>query len=310
MRSLRRDALQLDAAGYLEVKDPCPVRDANGWHLYGTGITAPHTFELLHATASQLAGPWQLCPPVGVGLDGGCVAAPGLIADGSLMHMFLQTEYNKLDGRIEHLVSADGGASFGHVDTALTSLPDVGEAGIYDPHPSLVNGAAYLVYSAFSRVGEPDLYLARSASGGWCGPWLRLGPILRHQDVDCHNQLGADDYEWGLEGGQLLELPDGRVLLNAVCFLPQAAAGHRQRVFFATAADVLGPYDVHGAVVEPERGNGENGHGTVVVDGDQLRLFFQERRDGAGQWRYSLASMPLAELPGVGAASRREAVVA
>lgn len=35
------------------------------------------------------------------------------------------------------------------------------------------------------------------------------------------------DYEWGIEGAQLVELPDGRVLLNATCFLPEGRRGNR-----------------------------------------------------------------------------------
>jgi hypothetical protein len=189
----------------------------------------------------------------------------------------------------------------------LTSQPATEEAGIYDPHPTLVHGEACLVYSGFSRIGEPDLYLARSASGGWDGPWLRLGPVLRHQQVHCHNQRGAADYEWGLEGAQLVELPDGSVLLNAVCFLPRGSAGSRQRVFFATAPDVLGPYEVHGAVVVPEGGTGENGHATAIIDGDELRLFFQERSEVDGLWRYALASAPLSRVMGRTAADSYQA---
>jgi hypothetical protein len=162
-----------------------------------------------------------------------------------------------------------------------------------------VGGERYLVYSAFSTVGQPDVHLARSTTATWDGPWARLGPILRHEHVSCHNQRGADGYEWGLEGAQLVELPDGDVLLNAVCFLPEGPPGNRQRVFFAVAPDVTGPYEVHGPVVAPPSLDaGENGHGTVVLAGDALALLFQERDGADGHWRYALAAAPVSAIAG------------
>lgn len=60
-----------------------------------------------------------------------------------------------------------------------------------------------------SVVGQPDLYLARSRTGSWDGPWDRLGCILDHARVPGHNQIGTEDSERGLEGPQL-ELPGPR----------------------------------------------------------------------------------------------------
>jgi hypothetical protein len=286
--------LALQVGGYREVKDPCPVFDGVRWHLFGTAVlNEHHQFAILHATAPAPDGPWRAGPVVDlVGVTGGCVAAPGVIADGDLLHMFVQTEYNVLDGRVEHFVSDDAGTTFVHSGTALVSHPGSGEAGIYDPHPALLGGVPHLVYSGFSRVGRPDIYLARSTSGGWQGPWERRGCILRHEDVPDHNQHDDETYEWGLEGAQLVELPDGRVLLNAVCFLAAHPPGERQRVFFAVATDPGGPYDVLGPVLAPPR-NGENGHATVVVKDGALTLFFQERVGAAGLWRYGLATASL-----------------
>jgi hypothetical protein len=208
--------------------------------------------------------------------------------------MFIQTEFNVLSGHIEHLVSEDAGATFQHRGTALASVPDTGEAGIYDAHPAVIDGGRYLVYSGFAVVGQPDIYLARSTSDSWDGPYERLGRILEHPHVPCHNQLGDADYEWGLEGAQLLELPDGRVLLHAVCFLPGAPPGCRQRIFVGLADDVGGPYDVRGPAIEPAGGprHGENGHGGAVISDGAVLLFFQERTPD-GRWGYALAEAPL-----------------
>src|SRR4051795_10652737 len=75
---LARTALQFESRRYCMVKDPCPVFDGSLWHLFGTGITSPHVFELLHATAPTLRGPWQVGQPIRVAIPGGCVAAPGV----------------------------------------------------------------------------------------------------------------------------------------------------------------------------------------------------------------------------------------
>ncbi len=289
----RRWELRVDVGHYLELKDPCPVYDGTRWHLFGTAIPAPHTFEILHATADELTGPWHVLAPVdGAGLAGSCVAAPGVAAENGRLHLFLQTEYNRFGGVVEHLVSDDGGVAFRHARTALTALPGTDEAGLYDPHPCTVHGQRYLAYSAFSTIGSPDVHVARSTSATWDGPWERLGPVLRHEHVAWQARRDREDYEWGLEAPQLLELPDGRVLLVGVCFLPGGLAGTRQRVFMAVAADPLGPYEVLGPVIEPEEA-GENGHGCAVVDRGDLWLFYQERTLPDPRWRLALAEVPI-----------------
>jgi hypothetical protein len=298
---LTRRPLQFDQQRYLAVKDPCPVHDSHQWHLFGTAITSPHEFELLHAVADRIDGPWRVLDPVDVGpLEGGCVGAPGVIAESGVLHMFLQTDYNALGGRIEHLVSSDGGQSFAHAGTALRSLPGTAEAGIYDAHPAMLWGRRFVVYSAFSVVGEPDIHLAVSESDGWDGPWHRLGPILRHEQVSCHNQLGAGDYEWGLEGAQLVELPDGRILLNAVCFLPGEPTGCRQRVFFSIGDSPVGPFDVLGPVLTPPGGYGagENGHATAVIHDDKVQVFLQQRPLTGDDWHYALATADVSKIVG------------
>ncbi len=291
---LRRRRLMIDVGDYVSVKDPCPVALGGEWHLFGTGAHPGYRYDILHAVADRPEGPWRLgAPSVLPAVEGNCVAAPAVVAEGTRLHMFVQTEYNILGGVVEHLVSDDRGRSFTHADTALTSRPGTDEAGIYDPHPTVIDGEKYLVYSGFALVGRPDLHLARSLGGGWDGPWQRLGCVLRHEHVPAHNQHDDPAYEWGLEGAQLVPLPDGQVLLNAVCFLGGAPAGDRQRVFFARASQPTGPFHVIGAVLDPVNGVGEVGHATALVHDGQLLMFFQERI-GSGPWHYGLATAPLA----------------
>jgi hypothetical protein len=288
----------LSGSTYEQVKDPCPVHDGRRWHLFGTGIPEPGRFEVLHATSHELRGPWTLTTPPRIPpLPGGCVAAPGVIAEGDQLHMFLQSDFNVLDGRVEHLVSDDAARSFRRVDTALLSVPNTDEAGIYDPHPAVIDGEAFLTYSAFSAIGSPDIHLARSLSGQWLGPWERLGPILRHEHVPFHNARGSLDYEWGLEGAQLLQLPDGAVLLTAVCFLPVGAAGSRQRVFLAVGDGPTGPFEPSGPLSMPAGSSGEHGHACAVLENDDLFVFMQERSGAACPWGYALEPVPLSHLP-------------
>ena len=292
---------------YPDVKDPSPVFDGRRWHLFGTGCGLPGGAEILHSTAPALAGPWrEETPAVLYGVD--CIrvhCAPGVVAEGRRLHLFLQHEFNVLGGHLEHLVSDDGGVTFERADTALRSDAGAGEAGIYDPDGAEIGGGRYLVYAAMSVVGQPDLYLARSRSGSWDGPWDRLGCILDHARVPCHNQVGTADYEWGLEGPQLLELPGGGVLLTAVCFLPDRPLGHRQRLLLAVAEQATGPYVVLGAAVQPSGsgGEGENGHGTAVLGEDGLvHLVYQERAGDGLPWRIMRATT---EPAAVAAALRR-----
>ena len=289
---------------YPDIKDPSLVFDGTLWHLFGTGCGLPSGAEILHSTASSLDGPWCEEPaPVLYGVDHvRYPMAPGVVAEGERLHLFLQHEFNLLGGHIEHMVSDDGGATFVRGRTAVRARARSREAGVYDADPSEVSGARYLAYAAMSVVGQPDVYLAQSRSGSWNGPWLRLGCILDHERVPCHNQIGDASYEWGLEGPHLLELSEddgaGSVLLTAVCFLPDRQLGHRQRLLLAVAPGPTGPYAVLGAPVEPlgPAGSGENGHGTAVLDGGIVHLVYQERAGDGLPWRSMRATTSPAAL--------------
>lgn len=280
------------------------------WHLYGSGGTSgAEIWQILHATAPSIHGPWTEQPPVTmVGVSGDHVAAPGVVIDQDTgrFHMFVQRDFMALGGTVEHLVSIDA-EKFTWTDTPLRSLAGTDEAGIYDPHPSEINGKKYLVYSGTNSftftgtyyIGRPDLFLAESLSDSWKGPWIRKGKILGHADVASHhNQLTDPDYEWGLEGPQLIGLPNGKVLLTAVCFLPGQPRGYRQRVFFAVADSVTGPYRSLGPVLNSLANTweaGETGHAAGLLHEDMLYLFYQGRSVDS-PWRYGLATFPLPAL--------------
>lgn len=131
------------------------------------------------------------------------------------------------------------------------------------------------------RVSRGDLFLAYSITNRWEGSWERMGKILSHEKIPHHNQHDHFDYEWGLEGAQLVMLPSGHILLNGVCFLPEGKRGGRQRVFFAISGRVSGPYTTLGPVLTPSIegwDSGENGHAAVVIEGSHLHLFYQAHR--------------------------------
>lgn len=279
-----------------DLKDPCPVFDGATWHVFGSsGNVRREEWNILHATAPDLYGPWTECEPITLPIEGSGVAAPGVIYEHGVFHMFVQTEFAKPGGRCEHVISTDGFA-WTRQPPALCAVPHTGEDGIYDPHPAIIAGQRYLIYSAmppFSKVPQPDIYLARSMSDSWFGPWKRLGKILDHSDLPHHNAREHPDYEWGIEGAQLLELPHGRILLNATCFLPEGKRGTRQRVFFAIADRPEGPYRTIGPVLEPGEA-GENGHSTALLSGEELTLFYQSRASATNNlWRYGIAKFNL-----------------
>jgi hypothetical protein len=285
---------------YPDVKDPSVVFDGTRWHLFATGCGLPTGLEVAHYTASTLNGRWHERAPVTlVGVDHiPNPAAPGVIADGGVLHMFLQHDFNILGGHIEHLVSDDGGATFVHQATVLSSRPNSCEAGVYDPDPAVIGGERYLTYAAMSTIGQPDIFVARSTTGDWSGPFERCGRILGHHEVEYHNQLDDEDYEWGLEGPHLVELPDGTVLLTAVCFLADRPRGSRQRVLLATADAPTGPFELLGPVIDPAKPSGENGHATSIVDGDSVRVVYQERAANGSPWRIRHAVCDLDAIAG------------
>src|SRR5205814_2059680 len=77
-----------------DIKDPCPVFDGTQWHMYGSGGNVrTETWKIYHATAGGLEGPWTQQPLIELPVEGSGVAAPGVIFDGGLFHMFIQTEF-------------------------------------------------------------------------------------------------------------------------------------------------------------------------------------------------------------------------
>jgi hypothetical protein len=294
---------------FKDAKDPCIVFDGTVWHLFGSGGSVKkEEWQILHATAPDIVGPWTEMPPAQlIGLSGPRVAAPGVVYDtvGKLFHMVIQEDFIGLGGGVEYLVSSDGNV-FTKMNTLLAPMANSDEAGLYDPHFSLIGNKKYLIYSGIPALmtydrpftPQPDIYLAESSTALWTGPWKRQKKILSHDHIAWHhNRREHPDYEWGIEGPQLMELPDGSVLLNATCFIEEGKRGTRQRVFFAHAKVPDGPYESFGPVLsdrENEWESGENGHATVHIKDNILYLFYQARSSknsdpASNNWQYGLA---------------------
>ncbi|MDB4939589.1 MAG: hypothetical protein JWO40_14 [Candidatus Doudnabacteria bacterium] len=298
---------------YEDTKDPCVVFDGRVWHKFGSGGNVrEEKWKPLHATALKPEGPWIENSTVKfLGLvSGEHVAAPGVTFDNGLFHMFIMTEFMGPGGTIEYLTSTDGD-TFVWRNTTLFSRRKTDEAGLYDPHPAVIQGQKYLVYAAMPEIVrqgkfiiQPNVYLAKSKTNEWAGPWERAGKILDHADISWHhNQYDHPDYEWGIEGPQLIELPNKKILLNATCFLPTGVLGTRQRVFFALADKPEGPFESIGPIMDPKQdswGSGENGHAAGFVYEGDLLLFYQARetfaKNLAKYWRYGLAIFDLKQF--------------
>ena len=291
-----------------DLKDPCVVQVGEVWHLYGSaGSSQREEWQIFHATARSPDGPWDIQPPVILaGLQtvlgeasSTHIAAPSVVYDEATapygFHMVVQSEFLKTGGKILYFQSRDGQLfEQPHVLLGAIDEPGSEERGVYDPHFAVIQGKKYFCYSGARKMerlehqftADPDIYLAESTTGTWLGPWERRGRILSHEEIPHHNPRGHHDYEWGLEGSQLIELPSGLILMIAVCFKPQEVRGLRQRIFFAAAKHVHGPYKTLGIAIEPSSSvvwnSGENGHamGSILYHPDglpYLRVWHQGR---------------------------------
>ncbi len=304
-----------ESTRYHDVKDPCICFDGTTWHIYGSGGSVKtEQWSILHATAPSIEGPWtEHDSAVLRGVEGPHVAAPSVVYDpeDKLFHMAVQKDFMAVGEGIEYLVSADG-----HIFTKMRTLIEPrgsGEAGLYDPHFAQLNGRKYLVYAGIPAIitydrpfkPQPDIYLARSVTDRWSGFWKRIAKILTHEEIAWHhNRREHPDYEWGIEGPQVLELPNGKILLNATCFIEEGRFGTRQRVFFAVADSLTGPYNSIGPVLsgrEHAWESGENGHASAIICDGRVHLFYQARSQENpdptdNPWRYGLAIFSVEDI--------------
>ena len=110
-----RHGVLYDPRRYPDVKDPSLVFDGRRWHLFGTGCGVARGAEVLHSTAPALGGPWrEEPPPVLHGVDHIVSrTAPGVVAEGHRLHLFLQQHFTRFAIEAQGLDHAALHARFG-----------------------------------------------------------------------------------------------------------------------------------------------------------------------------------------------------
>jgi hypothetical protein len=295
-------------------KDPSITFDpiAKIWHMYvtkghnGWGDEKP-CLKVGHFTAANIEGPWQEAEGIDLNnFSGPGVCAPAVDYQNGKFYMYIQQTWDKPGGHILWGTSEDG-ERFKFEGCAVTSVPDTSEAGVYDAAVRILKGTAYLIYSGFpfpyrdssgmEYTGiHGDIYIARSMEGiNYGGQWEKVKPILKHEDVPFHNDHTEPDREWGLEGGDIIELSDGSILLAGVAFLKKGQWGYRQRVFVAHAPSPEGPYRTLGILSHPSNdwGANENGHPCLVRHAGRIYVGIQVKKD---KWNIGLVSLSEEEL--------------
>ncbi len=285
--------------------------------------------------AENFDGPWQEIGPLhiawpenpcGFNLVPHEACAPAItcrtIGGAAQYDLYVQSGCFQPDSAILHGTSNDG-LHYNIAPEPLISVQDMRERGfdlqgLYDASVSEVREGRktyeYLTFSGYQTghgIGRGDIYsLRREKRHGTYGAWYKdsIQCLLTHDQMaeaggaKLHNQIGQDDYEWGLEGAKITQLADRRYMMVGVCFLPAEVAprGSRQRVFMAAASSPNGPYHPVGLPFEPH-GPGENGHPDAVCVGEHKVGFLYQQRlrtaeDRDGQWHLCSAQIPREEL--------------
>ncbi len=287
---------------YPEIKDPNIVVLSDGHYLMyaSIGRSIDQTWLIGRFRASNIQGPWQeIAPAKIVGLSGPQLCAPAVTYDtvdgkGKWI-MYLQTACFVDGGIIAELVSDDG-KKFTLLRSDVVTSEAIKEVktrviGVYDPGISEIKlqgeEMLALVFSGYRQIGSGDLYLSHKKKND--SSWSEAKLILMQEDVPFHNKPGSPDFEWGLEGGKLIQVSEDCFLLVAVCFLPlpHDFRGRRQRVFFAASRALYGPYIPLGVAFQPqeqETGSGEHGHSDTIIDGNDLWIIYQERSGEGRPW--------------------------
>jgi len=299
---------------YKHLKDACPVFDGSLWHLFGTADTRASgdkgkkgCVEVMHATSFSLKGPWQVHSGVKLyGLIGLHPCAPGVVYSSidNTFYMFIHTSFILNGGTIECLKSTDKGNSFYYVNTVIRSLPLSNEERIYDPHPAEIFGQKYIIYTSSIKDNDFSFKIVKSINNSWDSKWEKMNQILQESDIFFQNQKNSIGREWGIEGAQLIELPNKKILLNAVCFLTEGKEtppGKKQRFFLGIADKVSGPYKILGPVLSPTINgweSGENGHATIVIEKEEINFFYHARNFNIVHpvWRYGIAKCNTSQI--------------
>lgn len=299
---------------YPELKDPSIVKITDSQYLMyaSIGSSITQTWIVGRFEASSPDGEWHEVPPVTFHyLSGAQLCAPAVRYDAELHRwtMYVQNCCFEEGGFIALASSIDGQNFFG-ASKPLFTREMLGEhsesiVGLYDAGISevMLDGEAYLclLFSGYRRVGCGDIFMTYRKKSASDTDWSLPQRILAQEDVPFHNHPDSPWFEWGLEGAQITQLGDGSFLLIGVCFMPKPAGflGTRQRVFFAHAASLLGPFTpltVPFLPQEVDGKRGENGHPDAFIWGNKLWIMYQERLGEGKPWHFRQAYFDVLEL--------------
>lgn len=298
---------------YPEIKDPSVATANDKWYMYASvGRSSDQQWIVGRFVADSPTGEWEEIEQVNfVGIQGPQLCAPAVLFDEKdevgQWKMYIQTACFEENGVIAEASSYDGRV-FSSMHASLITSQNVGSdnkhkvVGVYDAGISDVhfNGEDYLamIFSGYRKVGSGDIYLTWKKKHDLQSSWAPPQLILDQEDVPFHNKPSYEFFEWGLEGGKILQVKETLFVLVGVCFLPlpKGAEGKRQRVFFAASNSLSGPYVPLGTPFPPqqyESGMGEHGHPDAFVSGDELVVIFQERKQDGAPWHLRYATMDL-----------------
>lgn len=301
---------------YPELKDPSVVQIADGSYVMYASIGNSFSQQWIigRFVAANPEGPWHEVAPVSFyNLSGPQLCAPAVrfeVKNGQPEYvMYVQTSCFENDGYIALATSHDG-QHFTGSEKPLVTRQMMGEfaqevVGLYDAGISevTVNGEQLLclLFSGYRRVGCGDLYMTYRKKSETESEWAPIQKILSQEEVPFHNHPMSEYFEWGLEGAQITQLADNSFLLVGVCFMPKphGHTGTRQRVFFAHATSLLGPWMPITTPFEPQDYDGkrgENGHPDALMVGDQLVVIYQERCGDGYPWHFRSAQFSPEDL--------------
>jgi hypothetical protein len=302
-----------DNEHFRELKDPSIAQLSDGSFLMyaSVGNSVTQKWIVGRFVAPSASGPWTEVAPVEfVNLSGAELCAPAVMYDNKdgkdLFTMYIQTTCFSENGIIAFAESDDGRVFQGR--SAVASKETLAHTvhpvvGVYDAGVSevVIDEEVYLcmIFSAYRKVGCGDIYMTTKKKYDPDAVWSEAICIIEQENVPFHNMPSDQHFEWGLEGGKILQIFNEMFLFAGVCFLPKPhAQGTRQRVFFAASTSVKGPYIPLGTPFHPTE-SGEHGHPDVFVKDRSLEIVYQERHGEGMPWHLRFAKYDLEKLHGV-----------
>lgn len=299
---------------YPELKDPSVVKVKEDFYVMfaSIGSSVTQTWIVGRFISDRVDGLWQEVSPVTFhNLSGAQLCAPAVWYDAKsgMWTMYVQDCCFNENGYIALARSEDGENFYGHPQALFNRnhvasyQPSV--VGLYDAGISTVtlNNEEYLclLFSGYRRVGCGDIFMSYRKKSATEDQWSEPQRILTQEEVPFHNHPNYEWFEWGLEGAQIIELSPESYLMIGVCFMPKPDGylGTRQRVFYAHATSLLGPFvplTVPFLPQEIEGKRGENGHPDAFIENGKLWVVFQERFGDGQPWHFRQAAYDVERL--------------